>query len=1214
MTEVTITPRVGVTPSASPAPGGRGRAGYALDDRYRNDVGTVLMSGVQALARIPLEQLRVDRSNGLRTAAFVSGYPGSPLAGFDKEAARVAAMAVADGMHFVAQPGLNEELAATAVMGSQLALEIDASHATCDGVVGVWYAKAPGLDRACDAIRHAVFAGTHPRGGVVALIGDDPGAKSSTLPSSSDATLVDLHMPLLYPGDIQDALDLGRHAIALSRASGLWSGLKIVAGVADGTGTVNLDLYRVKPVAPTVMVNGTPFVPHPSGRLLTPATLELEREFQDVRLEVARHYALLNNLNTIVVDPSDAWIGIAACGYTYRQLREALRVLGLPDGAAIERAGIRLLNLRMPLPFDPSIVRTFARGLREILVVEEKNPTLEWLIKDALYGGPDQPRVVGKRDEFGAVLMPATGHLDTDAIVAPLRRRLAHVLEERLAPLPPKGRALIPLVVNRTPYFCSGCPHNWGTKVPDGALVGAGIGCHGMTTLMPEDRVGRLGGLSAMGNEGAQWIGMAPFVDEPHFIQNLGDGTYFHSGQLAVRFAIAANVNITYKILYNGTVAMTGGQHAEGSVDVATLAQLLLLEGVKRVVITTDEPKKYARGSLRARAQKRQALPKGVDMRDRTDIVAVQQELAQVRGVTVLIHDQACAAEKRRLRKRGSVPTPAARVVINERVCEGCGDCGDVSNCLSVQPVDTPYGRKTRIHQTSCNLDYSCIKGDCPSFATVTPAANKTSQPVTRSTLAAVDVHVDVHVDVQDLPAPKLLVSADDCTIRMPGIGGTGVVTVSQVVATAALLEGKSARGLDQTGLSQKAGPVVSDIRIATVAHHSNKATDGSIDCYLAFDLLVAASDANLAGCSPERTVVVGSTSPTPTGAMVTHPEIGYPATAELQARINEATRVGDGTWVDAAGLTEDLFGDATTLNIFLLGVGQQAGAVPLQANKIEEAIGLNGVAVERNIAAFRWGRRWVADPHSVRRAATEAAAARHPVAVHGQRQQDQLSLPPALADAIALLPVGDAVRALIGQRSADLVDFQSEKYATRYLDVVARVAVASARCAAGSDRLTEAVARNLAKLMAYKDEYEVARLLVSPQAQIDAEAVGGPGAKVVWHLHPPILRSLGMKSKLKLGPWARPAIAGLAAGKRLRGTPLDPFGYASVRRLERAMVTEYIDAVRALSELLDTTRFDAAVAIAELPDQVRGYEGLKERRAAAYRSELAQRLADYRR
>ena len=682
--------------------------GYALTDRINRNHGTVFASGVQAVARILVEQLRVDRTNGLRTAAFASGYPGSPLAGLDGELAKAVELVGGD-LPLVFQPGLNEELAAAAVMGSQFAQ----SHggAKYDGVIGMWFGKAPGIDRACDAIRHGVFGGTHHLGGVLCVVGDDPAAKSSTLPSSSDATLVDLHIPILYPVDVQDALDLGRHGIALSRASGLWAGLKMVANVADGTATIDLDPTRVRPVMPEWLVDGVPFQPKPSNQFLPPYNLELEREILDVRTEVARAYGRLNNLNRVEVDPGpSARVGIAACGYTAGETREALARLGLRTDAEIATAGIRLLVLRMPYPLDASTVREFARGLTEVIVVEEKNPTLEWLCKDALWGGPDHPVIVGKQDTDGSALFQRAGHLDADAIVGPLRRRLAtHLGDDFLAPLPKPPRSRIALTEARTPWFCSGCPHHWGTKLPEGSLYGAGIGCHTMTALQPEGRIGEVASLGAMGGEGAPWIGMAPFMERNHFIQNLGDGTFFHSGQLAIQAAVAAGVNITYKLLYNGAVAMTGGQDAPGRVGVPEVASLLLTHGVKQVLVTTDDLDRYDHVKL----------PRGVKVWDRTRIVEAQELLRDVLGVTVLIHDQACAAELRRDRKRGLATTPAFRVVINERVCEGCGHCGETSGCLSVQPTETEFGRKTTIEQTSCNLDASCLQGDCPSFMTV---------------------------------------------------------------------------------------------------------------------------------------------------------------------------------------------------------------------------------------------------------------------------------------------------------------------------------------------------------------------------------------------------------------------------------------------------------------------------------------------------------------
>jgi indolepyruvate ferredoxin oxidoreductase len=1153
-------------------------ADYSLTDRYTKDHGRVFLSGVQALARIPLEQLRVDRLQGLNTAAFVSGYPGSPLAGFDREAMIAAKMA--GELPYIAQPGMNEELAATAVMGSQL---INTAGARYDGVVGVWYGKAPGLDRASDAIRHAVFTGTSRHGGVVALVGDDPSAKSSTLPSSSDATLVDLHIPILYPGDVQDAIDLGRHAIALSRASGLWTSLKIVAGVADGTGTVDLDLLRVQPIIPTMEVNGERWVPHPSGRLLGPATLAMEREFQDVRSELARRYGVENHLNRITANPTEAWIGIAACGYTYFETLAALRLLGLGTIEAIEGAGIRLLQLRMPVPLDVGIVREFAHGLGEIFVIEEKNPTLEWLIKDALYGWNERPVVVGKRNEAGERLIPSNGHADADAIIGPLRSRLIGRLGDRLAPLPRKPRELIPLSSERTPFFCSGCPHNTSTKVPDGSLYGAGIGCHGMTMLMPEDRVGVLAGVGAMGNEGAQWIGMAPFVNTPHFIQNLGDGTFFHSGQLAIQFAVAAKANITYKLLYNATVAMTGGQDAVGSLDVPTITKILQLQGVARVLITTEDVEKYERSTLAP----------GVEVWDRSRIVEAQEMLAKVPGVTVLIHDQACAAENRRDRKRGLLPTPKFRVLINERVCEGCGDCGEKSNCLSVQPIDTPFGRKTHIDQTSCNFDYSCLQGDCPSFATVELEPRAKDSSLGRN-----------DVDPKVLPDPTRKV-ADDCTIRIPGIGGTGVVTVAQILGTAAMLSGRHVRGLDQTGLSQKAGVVVSDLQITTdSAAPTNKATNGSVDVFIAFDLLGAASDAQLSGASIDRTVVVGSTSSTATGHKVVHPELPSPSLDELRTRIDAMSRSSENVWIDTAAVTEAIFGDTTMANILQFGVAYQSGLIPISSADIERAIELNGVAVERNISAFRYGRLWVIDPSKI-----PNRYASIPAKLIAEKSR---FLSPSLVARVDEVTSDDAFRALLRSRTEDLVDYQSAAYATRYLSDVERVAARENAVVPGSFQLTKAVATYLHKLMAYKDEYEVARLLLLPESVDAVRAMGGSPKSLRWHLHPPMLRSLGMSNKLKLGHSFRPALTTLRRMKRLRGTPLDVFGYTDLRKQERALINEYRGVVDELLASLTPGNTDAAVAIASLPDLIRGYEHRKVAAIARYHETLAANLAEF--
>jgi indolepyruvate ferredoxin oxidoreductase len=1134
-----------VTETADPAV-----SGYQLGNRYELDTGRVFVSGVQALARLPLEQMRVDRSRGLNTAAFVSGYPGSPLAGFDREA-DVASRA-AGSLTYIHRHALNEELAATAVMGSQLAAE--RSDCRFDGITGYWYGKTPGVDRASDALRHAMFAGVHRDSGAVAFVGDDGAAKSSTLPSSSDAALIGLHMPILTPGDVQDALDLGRHAVAMSRASGLWSAVKIVAAVADGTGTLDLALDRVVPIIPQAEYEGRVFVPHADGELLTPHTLDLERELFEVRLELARQYGADNKLNTIVVDPHDAWIGIAACGHTYHELRQALTMLGLKNDQQIADAGIRLLQLRLPSPIDSALLRRFAVGLAEILVVEDKNPTLELLLKEALWSAPDHPLITGKTDDQGRRLLAPNGSLDADAIVAPLRARLAQRLsDDRLAPLPAnqRQRALIPLTINRTPYFCSGCPHNVSTEVPDGSLVGGGIGCHSMVAMMDSPRVGEIVGLTCMGNEGAQWVGMAPFIATPHLIQNLGDGTYAHSGQLAVRWAVATGVNITYKILVNGVVAMTGGQDPTGAVDVPTMARILLLQGVRRVMITTDNLGAYNSVSL----------PDGVEVWDRTRVVEAQERLAAIEGVTVLLHDQACAAEKRRLRKRDRLATPVARVIINERVCEGCGDCGQVSNCLSVQPVETAFGRKTRIDQSSCNLDYSCIRGDCPSFATVIPpkragkARRRVAAPPT------------------GLPEPTVVDPGDGFMVRMPGIGGTGVVTVSQLIGTAAMLDGFQVRGLDQTGLSQKAGPVVSDISISRGEQvGSNKAAAGGVDVMLAFDMLGAASDAQLGGASAERTVVIGSASSTPTGKMVLNPSVPYPEVVDLERRLDACSRAERNRYAPVAELVAGLFGDTTTANVFLLGVAHQAGVLPLSTVSLERAIALNGVAVERNLAAFAWGRQWIIDAASVEKA----------------------------AGIIGVAPTSTEPVDVIAMRSNDLGAYQSSRYARLYLDRVDAV-----RAAGAAAEIVDSFAVNLYKLMAYKDEYEVARLLLAPEARAAAEAVGGAGARVQWQLHPPMLRALGMKNKLTLGRWATPLLVALRAGRRLRGTPFDVPGWSKLRRIERSLADEYVEAVTRL--LRDGVAPELVLQFAELPDLVRGYESIKLANVAIYRDRLTE-------
>lgn len=1144
--------------------------GYRLSDRFTNDYGTVFLTGIQAMARLPLEQLRADRAAGLNTAAFAAGYPGSPLGGLDSALER--AVRESGETDVVLRPSVNEEHAATAVMGSQLAgSRPDARY---DGIIGIWYGKAPGVDRASDAIRHAMFAGTDPTGGVVLLAGDDPNAKSSTLPSTSAGVLADLHIPVLYPGDPADVLELGRHAIAMSRATGLWVALKIVANVADGSANVSLDPNRVYPQIP--LHEGAPYQHRPDHRLLTPYTLDIEREIVEVRTKLALEYAELNHLNRVVVDSPDAWIGIISSGITYWEVREALAVIGLNSDEAISRAGIRMLRMGLPIPFNASTIRDFAVGLEEVFVIEEKTPNVESRAKDALYNTSHRPRIVGEYDEHDRRLIKSHGALHADDLVGPLRSRLAR-LGDRLTPEPPV-RERIPLAVNRTPYFCSGCPHNRSTVTDPGTAVGAGIGCHTMILLGGEERYGDIAGLTCMGNEGTQWIGMAPFVETPHLIQNMGDGTFFHSGQLAMTAAIAAGVNITYKLLWNGAVAMTGGQNPTGGIPLDRVCRSLMAQGVARIIITSDDPART----------RRLGLPSEVDVRDRTELAEVQRELADVGGVTVLIHDQRCAAELRRDRKRGKISPPQTRVAINHRVCEGCGHCAEISNCLSVQPFDTPFGRKTTIDQDSCNVDLSCLEGDCPAFITITrPKRARRRHASGRDMLA-----------VPPTPIPGPPESAGiDVNIHITGIGGTGVVTTGQLIGTAAMLDGSNVQGLDQIGLSQKAGPVVSDLRITRSGRSgSNRLGDRQADLLLAFDLLVAASATGLDAADAGRTAVVGSRDVVPPGAKTAHPEIDMPTAEELLERVRAETRGDAQYWAGASDLAQALVGDAVGANVFVVGMAVQTGLLPVTPEALETAIELNGVAVELNTAAFRWGRWWVADQAMVETAAAGRAA---PVPDEAQTlEHDHASvLGRKLSGRIDELANGDTVlAAALELFAAELVRFQNRAMAARYLDAVAEFAAIERRVNPGSAALTAAVAAGLFKLTAYKDEYEVARLMLDSDGHAPAVAAAQPGDRLAWLLHPPSLRAMGRKSKIALSTarW-RPLMGLLAKGKRLRGTPFDPFGRAKVRREERRLPAEYLVALRkAVDGAAAPEDLQSAQAIAEAADLVRGYEDIK--------------------
>ncbi|TDD62715.1 indolepyruvate ferredoxin oxidoreductase family protein [Kribbella antibiotica] len=1128
---------------------------YDLGNRFRPSGPTTLLTGVQAIARLLVEHRALDRRRGLRTASFVSGYQGSPLGGLDKLLADLQDVMDENDVRFV--PGLNEELAATSVWGSQI--ELPLGTGTHDGITGFWYGKGPGVDRATDALRHANMYGVNPRGGAVLLVGDDPASKSSTVPAVSERSLAALGIPVLFPRNAAEIVTLGLHAIEMSRATGCVVALKIVADVADGAWAVGP--ATVLPVVPAIEWDGKPYTYEQRPMVLRPdAIVRAEADMVGPRTELVRQYAVANQLDVVDIDSPHARVGFVASGSCYDSMRQAFTDLGVTDDA-LEQAGIRVLRLGLMSPVAHGTVQTFAEGLDRIIVVEDKTSFVETQLRDILYGTPNAPQILGKRDLNNLTLIPADGELTSGRLLSPLR----HVLKDLVTITPPAPKRIpLPLLsTSRSAYFCSGCPHNRSTAIPEGAMGGGGIGCHAMVTISDRED-SSVTGVTQMGGEGAQWIGQAWFTDAGHIFQNVGDGTFFHSGQLAVQACIAAGVNITYKVLYNDVVAMTGAQDAEGALSVPQLTHKLSTEGVQKIIVCADEPERHRRRDLAA----------GTLLWHRDRLDEAQKLLRDVPGVTVLIYDQHCAADARRQRKRGTLPARTQRVVINEAVCEGCGDCGVKSNCLSVQPVDTEYGRKTRIEQTSCNTDYSCLDGDCPSFVTIETASPKAkAKPKAR----------------KSFPTPPSVVasSAEDRVVGtqnvfMAGIGGTGIVTVNQVLATAALRAGYAAESLDQTGLSQKAGPVTGHLRFALgELEPANRLTPGSADCFLGFDLLTLAEDRNLAYGNVATTRIVVSTSRTATGAMVYDPSVQHPEEAGLLERVRTAgAELFD---FDALEAADRLFGHTIAANFLLVGAAYQTGALRIPAAAIEEAITINGTSVAANIAAFRWGRVAVTDPATFNAAGTTA----RPATVR------------AVPASVAAAGFQGELLRLVEQRATDLVGFQSVKLANSYVDLVARVAAAE-QAVTAETRFSEAVARNLFKLMAYKDEYEVARLLTDPEF-LDSTGESFPGGTVSFKLHPPALRAMGRKKKLSFGPKSHGALRVLARLKPLRGTPADVFGYAHLRKVERALRDHYSALVTDLAAGLDQTSYERAVQVAELPDLVRGYETVKLRNIDRY-------------
>jgi indolepyruvate ferredoxin oxidoreductase len=1147
---------------------------FSLAQRYQPGTGPALLTGVQAIGRLLAEQHAADARAGLRTLSFVSGYQGSPLGGLDKTLAGAPELIVTAGLKLV--PAINEELAATAIWGSQV--PVPGRRRGVDGAVGVWYGKAPGVDRAGDPLRHGNICGADPSGGVLVLAGDDPACKSSTIPCMSERTLAGYGLPVLFPGSAEEIVRLGRYGVALSRASGMWVGMKIVADVADGVWTVGPDVGALELAVPELEWDGRPWRYEQIPMLIPPASLRAEEQLYGPRWAMVRRFLDANPVNTIEVQAPGAWLGIVAGGKAFGDVRQALADLGLGGDAAVRGAGIRLLRLGAIHPVQRDLLRRFAQGLATVLVVEEKSEFVESAVRDALYGLADPPAVLGAADAEGRPLVPMAGELTAGALAGPLRRvlRARPEVAERLAPASEAHRPALELLpVSRTPYFCSGCPHNRSTRLPEGSLAGGGIGCHAMVALV--DRPGtEVSSITQMGGEGAQWIGQAALLAEDagpaHMFQNMGDGTFAHSGQLAVQACIAAGVSITYKLLYNKAVAMTGGQDAEGGLEVPALTHKLTAEGVAKIIVCADEPERYAALD---------PLARGTLLWHRDRLDEAQRMLAATPGVTVLIYDQRCAAESRRLRKRGTLPIRRMRVVINEAVCEGCGDCGVKSNCLSVQPVDTEYGRKTRIDQTSCNTDYTCLAGDCPSFVTV--ELPEGARP------ARADVATPPELPPLPWRAPEGTVD-----VFLAGIGGTGIVTVNQVLGGAAVRDGLAVHGVDQTGLSQKAGPVTSHLRVAAESSRlapANRVGLAQADCYLAFDMLVGADSRNLGYADPKRTVAVVSTSGVPTGAMVWDVSVSPPSGDALLARFAGAARRV--VALDAAGAAQALFGDTMPATFLLVGAAYQAGALPLSAAAIEWAIELNGVAVAANTAAFRWGRVAVADPAAFTEATEGTASAPR-------------SQPTQLPAGLDLGDLAGETRRLAAVRAAQLVEFQDRACAGRYLELV-RAAWRAERALGEDTAYSEAVARGLHRLTAYKDEYEVARLLTDPafEARLATEVPGG--TRLRYRLHPPLLRAVGRQDKIAFGPWLRPVLRGLARAKRLRGTALDPFGRTEVRRLERELRDSYAAMIERLTGSLTAESYPTAVEAARAAELVRGYEGVKLANVQRYRARLAE-------
>ena len=1125
----------------------------SLDDKFNLSKDRIFVTGSQAAVRLLMMQHERDRLAGLNTAGFVSGYRGSPLGGLDQQIMRAQRSLTEHNIVF--QPGLNEELAATACWGTQQS-GLDGTG-KYDGVFSLWYGKGPGVDRSGDVFRHANLAGSSRHGGVLALMGDDHTAESSTNAHQTEFNFIDTMIPILNPAGVQEMIDYGLHGFAMSRFAGTWAALKCVKDNVESTASVDAGLDRLKIILPE-------FTMPPGGLNIRANDLDFlgqEMRLHEFKRDAASAYIRTNGLNRIIYSGgASAKLGILTVGKNYLDVRQALDDLGI-DEARANQIGVRLYKVACPWPFDLADMTEFVDGLDMVIVVEEKRSLLESQLREALYGTARQPVVVGKRDERGDWLFPVKGALDPNDIAVAVGERVLKVvghaedIDARVKRIRQFQSMLASVsdVASRTPYFCSGCPHNSSTKVPEGSVAAAGIGCHFMSLWMDRDT----SGFTQMGGEGAQWVGQAPFTTRKHIFQNLGDGTYNHSGVLALRFAIASGANITYKILYNDAVAMTGGQAHEGGLTADAIARQVRAEGVERIALVSDDPDRYPAGT---------AWPPMMSVHHRSEMDAVQRELRDIPGVTALIYDQTCAAEKRRRRKRGSYPDPDKRVIINELVCEGCGDCGVKSNCVSIQPVETEFGRKRKIDQSSCNKDFSCTDGFCPSFVTV--HGGRIRKADTAVLKSAPDPLVG-------LPAPDIASLDSGWASIIDGVGGTGVVTIGAILGMAAHLEGKGCGMIDMAGLAQKGGAVFSHVRIAhTPADiQAIRISAGKADLVLGCDLVVSGSRKVLTSVREGETAFLVNTNEVMPGDFARNADFSLP-TERLKRAIVKAAGADKTSFFNATEAATRLFGNAIAANMMMLGMASQKGALPLSPDSVEEAIRLNGQSVEMNIEAFRWGRKAAHDPQSV-----EAL-------VSDQRAEAETVVEETVAD-------------IIDRRARFLEDYQNKAWATKFRDILQPLATAEERALGKAGTVTETAARSLFKLMAIKDEYEVARLYSDGSFKRQLGKQFASYDKLEYHMAPPVLGrkdSKGHPVKTSFGRGMAMLFPLLSALKVLRGTPLDVFGYSSERRLERQMLSVFIDEVSQMSSLLRKDNSDDVAGFLSYPLKVKGYGHVKKK------------------